>query len=169
MASLLILRRPCHRCRLGDHRRPGYAGDPANAGAFDGGEERSMPDSKRRERGLAKMQEVYAGDVAVPPAGASDFADLMLENLFGEVWTREELGLRDRRLITMGVIAALGERDTYAIQVRAALKNGELSAGQLREVLIHLAQYAGYPRTAGLIGPTEKAIAEHHEAQEDRD
>jgi len=119
-----------------------------------------MTDPKRRERGLAKMQEVYAGDVAVPPAGASDFADLMLEQLFGEVWTREELPLRDRRLLTMGVIAALGERDTFAIQVRAALKNGELSAAQIREVLIHLAQYAGYPRAAGLLGVTEKTIAE---------
>ncbi len=119
-----------------------------------------MADSKRRERGLAKMQEVYAGDVLVPPAGGSAFADLMLEQLFGEVWTREELPLRDRRLITMGVIAALGERDTFAIQVRAALKNGELSVTQVREVLIHLAQYAGYPRAAGLLGVAEKAIAE---------
>jgi 4-carboxymuconolactone decarboxylase len=128
-------------------------------------EELTMADAKRRERGLAKMQEVYAGDVVVPPEGASAFADLMLEQLFGEVWTREELPLRDRRLITMGVIAALGERDTFAIQVRAALKNGELTATQIREVLIHLAQYAGYPRTAGLLGPTEKAIAEFQKAE----
>ena len=119
-----------------------------------------MADSKRRERGLAKMQEVYAGDVATPPAGASDFADLMLEQLFSEIWTREELPLRDRRLLTMGVIAALGEKDTFAIQVRAALKNGELTATQMREILIHLAQYAGYPRAAGLIAVTEKTIAE---------
>jgi len=67
-------------------------------------------------------------------------------------------------MITMGVIAALGERDTFAIQVRAALKNGELSASQIREVLIHLAQYAGYPRTAGLLGVTEKTIAEFEKA-----
>ena len=119
-----------------------------------------MADSKRRDAGLAKIREVYAGDVAVPPEGASAFADLMLEQLFGEIWTREELPLRDRRLLTMGVIAALGEKDTFAIQVRAALKNGELTAAQIREVLIHLAQYAGYPRAAGLLGPTEKAIAD---------
>ena len=124
-----------------------------------------MADSERRARGLAKMQEVYAGDVVVPPAGTSDFADVMLEQLFGEVWTREELPLRDRRLITMGVIAALGERDTFAIQVRAALKNGELTPAQVRETLIHLAQYAGYPRTAGLIGVVEKVIAEVGKAQ----
>jgi len=114
----------------------------------------------RRERGEAMMKKVYAGDVAVPPAGASAFADVMLEQLFAEIWTREALSVRDRRLLTMGVIAALGEGNTWAIQVKAALKNGELSAEQVREALLHLAQYAGYPRAAGLLGPTEKTIAE---------
>jgi 4-carboxymuconolactone decarboxylase len=92
------------------------------------------------------------------------FFDVMLEQLFGEVWTRPALSLRDRRLITMGVIAALGERDTFAIQVRSALKNGELTPDQLREMLIHLAPYAGYPRTAGLVSEVEKMIAEHARA-----
>jgi len=114
----------------------------------------------RRERGEESIKKVYAGDVAVPPAGASAFADVMLEQLFAEIWTREALPIRDRRLLTMGIIAALGEPATWAIQVKAALKNGELSVEQVREALIHVAQYAGYPRAAGLLGPTEKAIAE---------
>jgi 4-carboxymuconolactone decarboxylase len=118
-----------------------------------------MSDSPRRERGAAMMKKVYAGDVAVPPEGASAFADVMLEQLFAEVWTREALPIRDRRLLIMGVIAAHGEATTWKIQVKAAIKNGELTAEQVREALIHLAQYAGYPRAAGLIGPTEEAIA----------
>ena len=117
-----------------------------------------MSEPTRRERGAEMMKKVYAGDVAVPPEGASAFADLMLEQLFAEQWTREALSIRDRRLVTMGVIAALGEAGTWKIQVRAALKNGELSEEQVRELLIHLAQYAGYPRAAGLLGPTEEAI-----------
>jgi len=123
-----------------------------------------MSDTERRERGLAKFNEVYCGDLPAPPAGAMAFFDLMLEQLFGEVWTRPSLSLRDRRLLTMGVIAALGERDTFAIQVRSALKNGELSPDQLREMLIHLAPYAGYPRTAGLVSEVEKVIAEQARA-----
>ncbi len=124
-----------------------------------------MSDSERRERGLAKFNEVYCGDLPAPPEGAMAFFDVMLEQLFGEVWTRPALSLRDRRLITMGVIAALGERDTFAIQVRSALKNGELTPDQLREMLIHLAPYAGYPRTAGLVGEVEKVIAEQARAE----
>ena len=119
-----------------------------------------MSDPTRRARGEEMIKKVYAGDVVVPPEGASAFADTMLEQLFAEVWTREALPLRDRRLLIMGVIACMGETMTWKIQAKAALKNGELTPEQLREALIHLAQYAGYPRAAGLLGPTEEAIAE---------
>ena len=61
--------------------------------------------NERRERGLEMMKKVYAGDVVVPPEGASPFADLMLEQVFAEVWTRPALSMRDRRLLIMGVIA----------------------------------------------------------------
>ena len=119
-----------------------------------------MAEQTRRERGEEMMRKVYAGDVVVPPEGASPFADLMLEQLFAEVWTREGLSIRDRRLMLMGVIAALGESMTWKIQVKAAIKNSELTAAQVRETLIMLAQYVGYPRAAGLLGSTEEAIRE---------
>jgi 4-carboxymuconolactone decarboxylase len=120
-----------------------------------------MSDPTRRERGVAMMKKVYAGDVVTPPAGAMPFSDLMLEQLFAEVWTREDkLSVRDRRLVIMGIIAALGEKDTFGIQVKAALKNGELAPDQVRELLITIANYAGYPRAAGLIAPAEQAIAQ---------
>lgn len=118
-----------------------------------------MADDDRYERGVEMIKKVYAGDVAVPPKGAMAFTDLMLESLFAEVWTRDELSMRDRRLILLGAIGALGEKDTFGIQAKAALKNGELDATQLREVLIMLANYAGYPRAAGMIGVVEQQIA----------
>jgi len=118
-----------------------------------------MADQERFQKGVEKFNEVYCGDVPAPPRGASAFFDNMIEQLFAEVWTRPQLSQRDRRLLTMGAIAALGEPDTYAIQVRAAVKNGELDAEQVRETLIHLAQYAGYPRVAGLLGKVEQTLA----------
>ncbi|HTO71245.1 MAG TPA: carboxymuconolactone decarboxylase family protein [Myxococcota bacterium] len=117
-----------------------------------------MPESERRAKGAEMFAKVYAGDVAVPPAGASAFADLMLEQLFAEVWSRPALSVRERRLLLMGAIAAMGEPMTWRIQVRAALKNGELTPEQARETLVQLVQYVGYPRCAGLLGPTEEAI-----------
>jgi len=119
-----------------------------------------MADSDRRQRGLQKFNEVYGGTLPAPPAGTLDFFDLMLEQLFGEVWTRPALSQRDRRLLVMGAIVALGEREAFAIQVRSALQNGELTAEQCREVVIQLTQYAGYPRVAGLVSVVEGIIAE---------
>ena len=119
-----------------------------------------MGDAERRKRGAETIKKIYAGDVVVPPEGANAFADVMLEQLFAETWNRGELSVRDRRLLIMGVIAALGEKDTWKIQVRSALKNGELTEAQVHEATIMLAQYAGYPRAAGLLGPTHEAIAE---------
>jgi 4-carboxymuconolactone decarboxylase len=123
------------------------------------GEETQMADDDRYQRGVEMIKKVYAGDVIVPPKGAMAFSDLMLESLFAEVWTREELSIRDRRLILFGAIGAIGEKDTFAIQAKAALKNEELTPEQLREIIITLANYAGYPRAAGLIGVAENAIA----------
>ena len=118
-----------------------------------------MADSERRQRGVEMMKKVYAGKVVTPPAGAMPFSDLMLEQLFAEVWTREDLSVRDRRLVLLGIIGALGERDTFQIQARAALENGELTPAQLREVVITLANYAGYPRAAAQVVATEQTIA----------
>jgi len=119
-----------------------------------------LAEKDRWERGYEKFQQVYCGDVVAPPRGTNDFFDLMMENLFCDVWTRPQLSQRDRRLVMLGAIAALGEQMTFGIQVKAALKNDELTPEQVREILIHMSQYAGYPRVAGLIAETEGKIAE---------
>lgn len=115
---------------------------------------------ERWKRGAEMIAKVYAGDVVTPPRGAMPFSDLMLEQLFAEIWTREELSVKERRLVIMGIIAGMGEKDTFKIQAKSSLKNGELTAEQLREVVITVAQYAGYPRAAGILLPTEEAINE---------
>jgi 4-carboxymuconolactone decarboxylase len=125
-----------------------------------------MADSERRKRGEEMIKKVYAGDVIVPPEGAMAFADIMLEQLFAEVWTREEeLSMRDRRLLLMGIIAEKGEAMTFGIQAKAALKNGELTKEQLRETLTMIAPYAGYPRAAALVGVIEQQIAAYEKEQ----
>ena len=118
-----------------------------------------MSQDDRFEKGMEKFKEVYCGDVVPVPRGKSDFFDLMIENLFCDVWTRPALSQRDRRMLMMGAICALGESMTFGIQAKAALKNEELTPEQLREVLIHMTQYAGYPRVAPLVAVVEQQIA----------
>ena len=112
------------------------------------------------DRGVAKIREIYAGDVVDLPEGALPFNDVMMRSLFAEVWDRDVLPVRDRRLLLMGVIAAFGQSEIWRIQARAALKNGELTPDELRETLVMLAPYAGYPNVGGLVAPCEEVIAE---------
>lgn len=125
-----------------------------------------MPDSERRQRGLAMIAEVYAGDVVTPPEGYA-FTDIMLEQLFAEVWSRDVLSIRDRRILLLGIIAEKGEPTTFGIQAKAALKRGELAPDELRELLLMIAQYAGYPRAAALLGVIEQKIAEVAKEQQE--
>ena len=117
-------------------------------------------DTSAFERGAAKIREVYAGNVVDLPEGTMAFNDVMMKSLFAEVWDRDVLSIDARRLLIMGVIAARGGTDTWRIQARAALDRGELTPDQLRETLVMLAPYAGYPNVAPLIVPTEEVIGE---------
>lgn len=124
--------------------------------------------NNKREAGIEMFKKCYGNQLMEPPKEGQDpFFDIMLESLFGSVWAREDvLGLRDRRLFTMGIIAALGEKDVFEIQCACALRNGELTEEQVRELIIQLAPYAGYPRVGGMRAAAEKAIAAHKKEQE---
>jgi 4-carboxymuconolactone decarboxylase len=118
-----------------------------------------VTDAERRAHGQEVFEDLYAGLVPCPPEGFLAFSDVMLEQLFAEQWTRDELNRRDRRLITLAAVLALGEPDAWAIHAESALRNGELTATEAREILVHLAQYVGYPRTQGVVRRTEEIIA----------
>ncbi len=123
-----------------------------------------MSEADAYRRGSDKMREIYAGDIVAMPEGTMAFNDVMIKSLFAEVWDRDELSVRDRRLLIMGVIAARGATDLWKIQATAALKNAELTPDELRETLIMLAPYAGYPNVAPLVATCEAVIHELSEA-----
>jgi|SRR5450432_2466382 4-carboxymuconolactone decarboxylase len=105
----------------------------------------------RRARGKRVFQEVYGGVVPLPPNSDSiGFMQLLLDQTFAEVWSREALSIRDRRLIVIGVLAALGEDAPFVIQMRAALLKNELTPEQVKEIPMFLAHYVGFPRASRL-------------------
>jgi 4-carboxymuconolactone decarboxylase len=113
-----------------------------------------------RSSGQAKFAEVYGAEIgALPPAGASPFIDYMLETLFGVLWRDETLSIRERRLLVIGVLAAQGEEATLGIQLRCAVKRGELTPAQLQALATFLTQYVGYPRGSRLFQACNEASA----------
>ena len=126
-----------------------------------------MSTNERREAGMARMKDVYGWNVD-PDQIEGPYVDMTVDHLFGEVWTRPELDLRDRRLITIGATAALGQPDLLEIQFTAALDNGELDEVQLREMVLHLAHYIGWPLSTGVNQAVEKVIARRRKAAESK-
>jgi len=116
------------------------------------------PPSPDRARGMAKMQEVYNFTVD-PDAVPGDFVAYTVDHLFGDVWCRPALSLPDRRLLTIGVLAAFGQEALLDVQFQNAIDNGELTEEQVREVVIHLTHYVGWPLATGLSGSAERVIA----------
>jgi 4-carboxymuconolactone decarboxylase len=106
-----------------------------------------MPD--RYDEGMATRRAVL-GDVHVDRAEASktafdaDFQRLITEGAWGSVWSRPGLTHRERSLITIALVAALGHDEEVAMHVRATANTGA-SAGDIKEALLHVAVYAGVP------------------------
>jgi 4-carboxymuconolactone decarboxylase len=115
----------------------------------------------RLEKGLEMMKKVYGENVTVDAAALEvPFQNIMLKNLFAEIWSREAMSIRDRRLIIIGVIAATADASLIEIQLKSALNLGELERDQLREIPLILTQYIGYPRTVPVMYAVEKILRE---------
>lgn len=107
---------------------------------------------------MAKMREVYG--FSVDPADLpGPYVAATVDHLFGAVWTGEELGIRDRRLLTVGVLAALGQAELLEIQFASALERDELDVDQLRALVLHLTHYIGWPLSTGMNAAAERVIA----------
>lgn len=116
----------------------------------------------RRERGLAKMGEVYGWEVS---DGPGDFFGYTLEHLFGDIWARAGLTVEQRRLLLIGALAAAGRFDVLDIQFDSAYRLGELDDTALREIVIFLSHYLGWPAGATLNTQVEKLIGKAAKAK----
>jgi 4-carboxymuconolactone decarboxylase len=113
--------------------------------------------------GLAKMNEVYGWESGDFPG---DFFAITRDHLFGEIWTRPGLSTEQRRLMLIGALAAGGKHDILDIQLDSAYRLGELDETALREMVIFLAHYLGWPTAATLNAQVEKLLTKHRKRDE---
>lgn len=79
---------------------------------------------------------------------------------FGEIYDRPQLAPRDRQLVTLGMLTALGGCEAQLeVHVNAALNVG-LGAEQIVEALLHAAGYCGFPRALNATFVAKKVFAE---------
>jgi 4-carboxymuconolactone decarboxylase len=123
----------------------------------------SLSDDDRRAQGMRVRREVL-GDAHVDRAVArttaftADFQDFITRTAWGDVWSRPGLDRRERSLVTLAVLAALGSEE-FELHVRAAVNNG-LTDDEIAEVLLHTAVYAGVPAANRAFAVAQRILSE---------
>ena len=120
--------------------------------------------SERYKAGMAVRRRVL-GDAHVDRASAqtteldSDFQAFITEGAWGSVWSRPNFTLRERSIVTIALLAALGQDEEVAMHVRATRNTGA-TREDIREALLHVAVYAGVPAANHAFKIVKKAYAE---------
>ena len=120
----------------------------------------SNSDPDARSRGKEQMRQVYGWDIEP----TKPFEVATVDHLFGSVWAEGSLPVRDKRLLLIGLTAGAGLEDVAGLQIDSALKLGELTPDDVRELIVFLAHYAGWPRAAKLNSIVEEIITRHEAA-----
>jgi len=72
------------------------------------------------------------------------FQELITDAAWGKVWSRDTISLRERSMITIALLAALGHDEELAMHIKATRNTGA-RASDITEALLHVAIYAGVP------------------------
>ncbi|KQQ79364.1 4-carboxymuconolactone decarboxylase [Rhizobium sp. Leaf321] len=110
--------------------------------------EASIP-SERYKQGLATRRSVL-GEAHVDRALANEtpfdqpFQQLITEGAWGSVWSRDQWSKRERSMVTIALLAALGHDEEVAMHIRATANTGA-TRDDICEALMHVAIYAGVP------------------------
>ena len=121
-------------------------------------------DKKLMDAGLQVRREVLGEEYVDRNMKAADdfnrpFQELVSEYCWGVAWTDETLSRRERSILNLGMLAALGKMEEFELHFRAANRNG-LTKDELRAVLTHIAIYCGIPVGVDCFRSARKVFAE---------
>lgn len=124
-----------------------------------------MSDAPDLERTGEAVRRRVLGDAHVDRAAAAatafdaPFQTLITRAAWGTLWSRPDFTPRERSIVTIALLAALGHHEELAMHVRATANTGA-SAEDVREALLHVAIYAGVPAANTAIRIAKQALAE---------
>ena len=109
--------------------------------------------------GRQRTEKADAGfDAALIPA-----REILLEHVWGKVWTRRTLDRRSRSLMTLAVLTALNRPQELTTHLHVAAANG-LSRAEVGEAILHAAAYCGVPAGMGALAIARQVFKEQDEA-----
>jgi 4-carboxymuconolactone decarboxylase len=115
-------------------------------------------------QGMQTRREVL-GDEHVDRAEAAktpfdaDFQEYITRNAWGSVWSRPGLSRRERSLVTIALMTALGHDNELELHLRASRRTGA-TPDDVKEVLLHTAVYAGVPAVNHALKIAKKVFSE---------
>ena len=118
----------------------------------------------RFEAGLAARKAVLGEEYVEANLAAADdfnreFQELVTEYCWGVTWADDTLDRRQRSLLNLGMIAALGRMHEWELHFRGAVRNG-LTRGELKAILHQIAVYCGIPAGVECFRIARKVFAE---------
>lgn len=100
------------------------------------------------QRGRELREEIFGPEGMKSLLDADDFQmplqDAVTRICFGEVWSRPELPLKIRSMLTVAMLVGASRPDQLKNHVKGAVKNG-VTKEEIREILLHAALYFGLP------------------------
>ena len=129
-----------------------------------------MSEKSARHAAGMKVRRSVLGDAHVDRAEANKtafdepFQDFITEGAWGSVWASDGITKRERSMITLALLAALGQWDEVAMHVRAT-KNTGASPRDIQEAMMHVAVYAGVPAANHALKIVKKTLAEMEAAE----
>jgi 4-carboxymuconolactone decarboxylase len=119
-----------------------------------------MDETEMISRGIEVFEACYRGVVPLPEVDPTGYTGMTMK-MFADFWGDGRLSFRDKRLIVLGVLAGMGaDSSLFTVHARSALRNGELSAEDLRAVVLMALPYVGYPNASPIFVATETMLAE---------
>jgi 4-carboxymuconolactone decarboxylase len=123
-----------------------------------------MPATDKNGQGEATRREVLGSahvDRAMAASTAFDapFQELITEAAWRQVWSRDTWTKRQRSIVTIALLAALGHHEELAMHIRATARTGATEE-DIREALLHVAIYAGVPNANTAFRIAKEVFAE---------
>jgi 4-carboxymuconolactone decarboxylase len=103
-----------------------------------------MSEDSRWSRGAAEFEAVNG--FPAPARGDDYVADVVIDQVFAEIWTRPGLTRKERRWIAITCASMSGAQVPMEIHMGSALRTGDITLEELQEFVVHFAVYAGYPK-----------------------
>jgi 4-carboxymuconolactone decarboxylase len=122
-------------------------------------------DQKTYDAGMKMRRQVLGGayvDTAMQNVDDfnRDFQRIVTQYAWGEAWGDDTLTPRERSILNLGMLAALGKMEEFQTHVRGALTNG-LTSNEVRAVLTQIAVYCGVPVGVDCFRLAKPIVNEH--------